>query len=366
VVPNTTECGERKEGIMSRFSLLKPLVAVVIVAGLLTATLLTATAASEGRFFSRSATAQNEPSQSGAEDASEVDATNKDAPRAWVWFGVIGHTDLEGSHFYLKSERCGTWALLPANDEVAAKLKELHGQRALIVGQVSTEPNVMQRPTVKVALVTQDRSELPDNVRVFPRCQPKPEPRPYGPPMPDFMAVLKRLGLQGLWQVPPGERFEHFLDAEVSYYDANGQLVTTVLTAGVVLEVGDAKLAYDPNGPETSVTVEVGADTLIIRPGPDDTLQAIERGDKVLVLQINGRTAAIVASDEVTVWPGGLFDGQNAIEAAAPAALRKLNVELRQANAAFGERMERDARLLAQEVRQDVKAAIAAHWDSDD
>ena len=337
---------------MAGKSWLRPFVMVGIVAGLLATTVLTATAGSEGGILGLTLTPQAAPPQ---QDAG-TSVTNDEAqdPRAWVWHGVVVETDLEGGHLVLRSRQCGTWVLMPANDAVAAELEAQVGAEApiFVVGHVSTEPNIMQRRTIEVVQVAADRSELPDDVRLFPRCEQKltlhsrRQLNLGSASAPNFIGILQRLGLQDLHEVPADERFEHFLSAEVSYLDADDALKTALLTAGVVIEGGDTTLTYDPNGPETSTTVVISEDTTIIRHG-GPALSLIESGDKVFVLQVNGETVAVIAAVQMTVWPGGLngIANPNGATAARP-QLR--GQELRQG--AFRPSNERSVRLQAQRL----------------
>jgi hypothetical protein len=311
---------------------------VGIVAGLLATTVLTATAGSEGGILGLTSAPQAAPPQQDVEGSAEASVTSDEVqdPRAWVWHGVVVETDIEGGHLVLRSRQCGTWVLMPANDAVAAELEAQVGAETpvFVVGHVSTEPNIMQRPTIEVVQVAADRSELPDDVRLFPRCEQKPashlqRQQNLRPALaPNFINILQRLGLHDLHEVPTDEGFEHFLSAEVSYLDAEDSLKTALLTAGVVIGVGDTTLTYDPNGPETSATVTITDDTKIIRHGERD-LSLIEAGDKVFVLQVNGETVAVIAAVQVMVWPGGLSGTANA-DGAAAARPQLRGQELRQ------------------------------------
>lgn len=296
---------------MIRSSWLKPFVTVGMVAGLLGVTILTAMAGTEGGILGLTLAPQAAPSQQDADGSTSTEATAhpEGAPRAWVWHGLIVETDLEGGFLALHSDRCGKWALLPADEDVAEELKALVGEETpvLLVGNVSTEPNIMQQHTIEVLQVATDRSELPEDVRLFPRCQERPAPRPQphqapGAGVPGFTNILQRLGLAGYHQLPAGEKFSHFVDAEATYINADDDLVTAVLTAGIAVEATDDALTFDPNGPETDTTVSITDETKIIRPGQGN-MGLIEEGDKVFVLQVNGETVAIIASDQVTVWP---------------------------------------------------------------
>lgn len=339
---------------MAGKSWLRPFVMVGIVAGLLVATVMTAMAGSEGGILSLTSAPQQDVD--GSAEAGVISDEVQD-PQAWVWHGVVVETDLEGGQLVLRRHQCGTWVLMPANDAVAAELAAQVGAETpvFVLGHVSTEPNIMQRRTIEVVQVAADRGELPDDVRLFPRCEkgPNQHQRPLLQqhqrlaPAPNFIGILQRLGLQGLHEVPVGERFEHFLSAEVSYLDAEDNLETALLTAGVVIEVGDTTLTYDPNGPETSATVAITDDTQIIRRGERD-LSIIEAGDKVFVLQVNGETVAVIAAVQMTVWPGGLNGTANA-DGATAVRPQLRGQELRQG--AFRPGNERSVRLQAQRLR---------------
>ena len=81
-------------------------------------------------------------------------------------------------------------------------------------------------------------------------------------------------------------------------------MVSISVIAGTVVSATDEELELDVNGPAEAETFLIGEETLILRPGGGDGSD-IGAGDKVLaVLRDGSETLAIIASDQVTVWPG--------------------------------------------------------------
>lgn len=75
-----------------------------------------------------------------------------DPNRVYEWNGVIRWTDLEGGHFAI-DRGCDAWAVIPHDDEVYAKLKELVGEKGTVWGTVSRDPNVFGRRAINATSV---------------------------------------------------------------------------------------------------------------------------------------------------------------------------------------------------------------------
>lgn len=85
----------------------------------------------------------------------EVDPTTIspiDPNQTYEWNGVIEWVDLEGGHFII-DRGCDAWAVIPQNDELYARLKELHGEKATVWGTVNFDPNIYGRRAINATSV---------------------------------------------------------------------------------------------------------------------------------------------------------------------------------------------------------------------
>lgn len=85
----------------------------------------------------------------------EVDPTTVspiDPNQVYEWNGVIEWVDLEGGHFVIDRD-CDNWAVIPQNDELYARLKELHGDKATVWGTVSFDSNIYGRRAINATTV---------------------------------------------------------------------------------------------------------------------------------------------------------------------------------------------------------------------
>jgi hypothetical protein len=103
--------------------------------------------------------------------------------------------------------------------------------------------------------------------------------------------------LQGLAQIPPGQRFAHFEGAQVSLKDQNGQPLIVDLTPGTVSAASPTSLTLAAND-GTTRTFTVSAATMTHRASaPTGTStssppDAFQPGDTVVVVSLNHRNAA--------------------------------------------------------------------------
>ena len=67
----------------------------------------------------------------------------------YTWTGTIVESDLEGPHLEI-DRGCDTWVLQPANDEVAQKLRDNVGKKLEIWGEISYDPSIYMKQTIKV------------------------------------------------------------------------------------------------------------------------------------------------------------------------------------------------------------------------
>jgi hypothetical protein len=123
--------------------------------------------------------------------------------------------------------------------------------------------------------------------------QPGP-PFATGTPGP---GVGPRFTFPGLEGIPRDQLFDHFMSGQFTMTDRNGTPFTVHITPGKVDSISDSSISITPNGQQTSQSFGITTDTLvrgIPRPG---SVQAIEPGDKVVVVTRNDSTDAIMISE---------------------------------------------------------------------
>ncbi len=111
--------------------------------------------------------------------ASEVDPTTTDPidpNRVYEWDGVIHWTDLEGGHLAI-DRGCDAWAVIPHDDEVYERLKELVGEKGTVWGTVSRDANIYGRRAINAT-----SAFAPGDIRPAVVMPQIPCPNP---PMPD-------------------------------------------------------------------------------------------------------------------------------------------------------------------------------------
>jgi hypothetical protein len=111
--------------------------------------------------------------------------------------------------------------------------------------------------------------------------------------------------LAGLRDVPPAERFNHFLGVQVNLTDRDGQPLGLTLTPGTATAVSDTSLTLAAND-GAARTFGLDAQTAIRGPrarvGGTASPPGIAQGDKVVVVTLNNSATA------TAVWAGS-FDG---------------------------------------------------------
>jgi len=115
--------------------------------------------------------------------------------------------------------------------------------------------------------------------------------------------LLKELNLTGIEQ---GQLFGHYLGAQIQLTDKDGKKVTVEAIPGTVALVSGSTLVLTPNDTTkgTSATFTVPDGTIIRKGTRAVELSALEVGDKVVVITINDQVKAVLAGQEVTIWPG--------------------------------------------------------------
>ena len=274
---------------MLRAPFIKSLIVIVTAGGLAVVTIFTATAASE---------------------SSPGDSVD----RTWVWHGTVGVTDHVDLPLILATGLCGRWPLEASDGDAEAALRaHVGGDPILVIGRVTKPTEADRHPSIAVERIALDRSELQEGDKLFPGCvqkdrhkrpQPKAREKSRAGLAPDLLSVLQRFGLKDLHEIPVWERFDHFIGGEVSYVDGDGVVVSISVIVGTAVSATDEELELDVNGPAGVETLVIGEETIILRPGGGDGSD-IEVGDKVLaVLRDGSETLAIIASDQVKLWPG--------------------------------------------------------------
>ncbi len=99
--------------------------------------------------------------------------------------------------------------------------------------------------------------------------------------------------LQSLRNVPPDQRFSHFLGGTLNFTDANGTQVTVNVTPGTVTGVTATGVTVRPNGQTAEKTFGLTQNTTV-RAYPDrGSLQALTAGDEVVVVTVGNSTDAV-------------------------------------------------------------------------
>ena len=127
--------------------------------------------------------------------------------------------------------------------------------------------------------------------------QVSPELGLYGVNLTD---LLKELNLEGIQQ---GQLFDHYLGAQIQLTDKDGNPVTVQTIPGKVASVSDNTLVVNKNGGGTA-NLTVPSDAIIREGTGMVALSALAAGDKVVVITIKDQVKAVLAGQEVTIWPG--------------------------------------------------------------
>jgi hypothetical protein len=131
-------------------------------------------------------------------------------------------------------------------------------------------------------------------------------------------AAQAPLDIQGLRDIPPAERFGHFLGAQMRFTDANGAAHTVTTTPGTVDNVTSDKLTIKANDGGASKTYNLTSQTRIHAGGQpwaggQTNATTPKSGDKVVVLsQDNSSDAQAVmigGADGFRPGPGGFHGG---------------------------------------------------------
>ncbi len=111
--------------------------------------------------------------------------------------------------------------------------------------------------------------------------------------------------LQGLHDVPPAERFDHFKGAQINLTDKDGQPLVLTITPGTATAASGTSLTVAAND-GSSRTFALDAQTIVRAPraqgGTPTTPATITQGEKVVVMTINNSGTA------TCVWAGNFGD----------------------------------------------------------
>ena len=123
--------------------------------------------------------------------------------------------------------------------------------------------------------------------------------------------IVKDLNLDGVEQ---GQLFDHYLGAQIQLTDKNGQPVTVQAIPGKVASVSGATLGLNKNDGST-VTLIIPNDAVVRKGNQTVSLSALTVGDKVVVITVTSSSQtlvkAVLAGQEVTIWPGMRGNGLN-------------------------------------------------------
>ena len=97
-----------------------------------------------------------------------------------------------------------------------------------------------------------------------------------------------------LREIPPSERFDHFRGATLTVTDRDGTPVVIQFTPGTVTAVSPASVTIVPNGETATRTFELTSDTLVRALPARGSLQAVVRGDQVVVVTVDESAEAAV------------------------------------------------------------------------
>jgi len=152
-----------------------------------------------------------------------------------------------------------------------------------------------QNQTLNVTLAA--APSVSDKLKANMPMQEWPGPGLYGLNLPN---LLKELNLEGIEQ---GQLFDHYLGTQIQLTDKDGKAVTVQTIPGKVASVSGATLGLNKNDSGTAnLTVP---DDAIIRKGKEAVkLSSLVAGDKVVIITINDQVKAVLAGQEVTIWPG--------------------------------------------------------------
>ncbi|MBM3925588.1 MAG: hypothetical protein FJ320_06310 [SAR202 cluster bacterium] len=79
----------------------------------------------------------------------------------YAWIGAVVVSDIEGRHLEL-DRGCDSWVLVAESDEVARRMEANVGQKVIIWGQVSRDPSIYMRQTIKVDSAHRPGDPIPD------------------------------------------------------------------------------------------------------------------------------------------------------------------------------------------------------------
>lgn len=249
--------------------------------------------------------------------------TTPDAGQVLSWVGLVDRTDGDDPLYLLESE-CGLWALESDDADVVDRLPSLVGSKVEVWGWPSHESDG-DYPRIAVQAVYTEGDARPEiAVPTYTCYQPIVDPLPVPgdfdgtvthtrPAKPAHLPkgltsmltnVMMRLTGAEIAGLPQDGMFEHFLGIEVRVMDAEGMVVSIAAVPGVVDAVDEEVLVLSPNGPTDETVSYALAGVRVVRAGGGG-VGSIEQGDAVVVVTRNGDPVAIVASKQVTVWPGG-------------------------------------------------------------
>jgi hypothetical protein len=117
-----------------------------------------------------------------------------------------------------------------------------------------------------------------------------------GPPGSHWGANLPA-ELQGLHNLPPEQRFGHFMGGALRFTDASDQAHSLTLVPGTVASFADGKLTIEPNDQSGQKSYTIGSETRVHAIGQrwvaGQAGQATpKQGDKVMVVAFDGSDSA--------------------------------------------------------------------------
>jgi hypothetical protein len=103
--------------------------------------------------------------------------------------------------------------------------------------------------------------------------------------------------LQGLHSLPPAQRFDHFVGAQVNLRDKNNNPFTVYTTPGKVTSVSLSNMTIAGNDGTTKTYLLSDSTAIWGRPAPGQTKPTVSNGDLVVVVTFNNDNNAWAIMD---------------------------------------------------------------------
>lgn len=114
-----------------------------------------------------------------------------------------------------------------------------------------------------------------------PTAQNTPSPKHALPPQLAFLS-----------QMTPTQRFDHFVSAQATFTNPQGQNVVLNAVPGKLTAVSAKSVTIQPNGTSSTRTFSITSDTWIVPRPTKGSIRALNPGDRAVVLYIDNSTDA--------------------------------------------------------------------------